>query len=114
MNKILARYLLAILLVTLWVGTQSSQEPGPAKEAFGYRFLYADKLTPKEFLTKNPCVSGGWRFKSETKTHWIGVLNYPTGNVAPAYPAESEPAFVVEPIKIEKQKGLEVDLKTYQ
>jgi hypothetical protein len=90
----------------------SSAEPHP--EALGFRFFYPDKLSPKAFLQNHPCISGTWRFKNETDTHWVGALSYPTGNVAPPYPTGSEPAFLVQPIKVEKQKGLPVNLKTWQ
>jgi hypothetical protein len=95
--------------------TASKDQPAAAKnEAYGFRFLYQGKLSPKEYLQKHPCVSGGWRFKEETDSHWVGELNYPTGNVPPTYPSRNEAAFVVRPIKIEKQKDLPVNLKTWQ
>jgi hypothetical protein len=85
-----------------------------AKEAYGYKFLYADKVAPKEYLQSHPCVSGGWRFVEETPTHWVGELHYPTGNVPPAYPNGNEAAFVVKPVRVEKTKELPVDLKTWK
>jgi hypothetical protein len=60
------------------------------KQAYGFRFLFTDNISPKEYLQKHPCVSGIWRLKGETETHWIGELHYPTGNVPPAYPTQSE------------------------
>jgi hypothetical protein len=64
-------------------------------------------------LQKHPCISGTWRCTEETDRHFIGVLGYPTGNVAPTYPERDEPAFQVQPIKIAKEKKLPINLKTW-
>ena len=106
------RLTLAVALVAACgVGTGLAGAP-KEKEAHGFRFLYADKVSPRDYLQKHPCVSGGWRFEHETDTHWVGVLNYPTGNVRPTYPTDREAAFQVKPIKVEK-KDSPVNLKTW-
>jgi hypothetical protein len=108
---------LALATVTGAAMLTAADDPraGPdRKQAYGFRFLYTDKVGPKEYLQKHPCVSGIWRLKEETKTHWIGELHYPTANVPPAYPTKDEAAFVVQPIKVERQNGLPVRLKNFE
>jgi hypothetical protein len=105
----------AALAVAAILAARSTGGGGAAKqEAYGFRFLYAEKVSPEDYLKKHPCVSGGWRYEKETDTHWIGVLSYPTGNVPPTYPTGREAAFQVGRIKVAKEKGLGVDLKTWR
>jgi hypothetical protein len=109
------RKLTLAALVWLALVVQISNGGGPAdKEGYGFQFLHGEKVNPKKYLQTHPCVSGRWQFQSETDTHWIGDLHYPTGNVPPAYPTKDEAAFLVRGVKIEKQKGLPIDLKTWQ
>jgi hypothetical protein len=92
-----------------------SDKPKPREDAkLGLVLVYPEKGGATEYFQKHPCVSGGWQFKSETETHWIGSLNYPTGNVPPAYPTDNEAAFVVGPLKVAKKPGLVIDMKKWQ
>jgi hypothetical protein len=104
----LALAVVAVLCAALRAGAPAE------KEAYGFKFVYADKLTPKKYLQTHPSVSGGWRFRRATDTHWIGDLTYPTGNVPPTYPDKNEAAFLVQGVKIEKQKDLPIDLEKWQ
>jgi hypothetical protein len=111
--------LACVLVGTALAGLAAAQ--GPAKGAapredarLGLVLLYADKTDAKEYFPKHPCVSGGWQFERETDTHWIGKLNYPTGNVPPAYPDKNEAAFVVGPLKVARKPGLAIDLKKWK
>ena len=103
----------AVLACVFSVAMLTAGNDPPARDGYGYRFLYKAKVTPKEYLQKHPCVSGVWRCKEETDTHFVGVLSYPTGNVPPAFPEKDEPAFQVQPVKIAKMKGLPINLKTW-
>jgi hypothetical protein len=106
-------FFLASLTGFVIAGMLTAGNDPPAKEAYGYRFLHKAKETPKEFLQKHPCVSGVWRCKEETATHFVGMLSYPTGNVSPTFPEKDEPAFQVQPVKIAKMKGLPINLQTW-
>src|SRR5947209_4545779 len=108
-----------VLLGTVVAGLAAAQGPakdaGPREDArLGLVLIYADKADAKDYFPKHPCVSGGWQFERETDTHWIGKLNYPTGNVPPAYPQNDEAAFVVGPLKVAKKPGLAIDMKKWK
>jgi hypothetical protein len=93
----------------------AEEKPAQAdKQAYGFKFLYAEKVAPREYLQQHPCICGSWVFEKETDTHWIGSLSYPTGNVPPAFPTDKEPAFEVKHVKVAKLKNPPIDLKTYK
>jgi hypothetical protein len=88
--------------------------PKPREDAkLGLVLIYPDRVDAEAYFQAHPCVSGGWRLESESESHWIGVLNYPTGNVPPAYPTGSEAAFQVRRIKVAKRPGLAIDMKKW-
>ena len=87
-------------------------------EKYGLNFFYVGDKSVKEFLATTPCVSGvWWKFHREDEDHYIGELHYPTENTA-NYQGEGEKRspqyYMVFGIKVRKQEGLPIDLKTFR
>ncbi len=71
-------------------------------------FVHAGTLSPKEFVQSHHCVVGTWEYRSETKTHWVGVLHYPSNN------HQKDSITFLADARIRKSGDVKVDMTTWK
>jgi len=72
---------------------------------WGLISVYPEERSFQSYVNSHPCVAGEWFYKSETETHWIGALSYPTQNTDPA-----GARYWQSGVRIAKRPGLTIDL----
>ncbi len=73
-------------------------------------YIYKGEMTPAQYIQSHPAIIGTWRYHSETKTHWIGDLHYPTDNTDRPTPNSF---YMVSKLKVKKVSvpNLVIDMK---